>query len=266
MEFNKNTHLDLVGHFYVKPHFLATDMKTSISASTSASTKKQTPSGSIIDFNWKFGNIPNDKFNLPENEGKLDNYSFVNSILYTIDNLYYTSNVQQKMRDCKEFIEMVRSKIYKGKLTKEESDVVKNLENNEYTDSTIQSIVNYLDIFHLIIISNDGPKLFVNKRAKKNVPDYTSAGNLVVIYYDTTRERYSPLEYNLENRETFYISWKEKAFLELLKKFYLYGKPAETKNWAVADLRDWITFFKLPIDISLAKKDIVDKIGKMGLN
>ncbi len=272
MELEINPHLELLNHFYIKVTGNNTKMnKNDIQESNNVLKKQKIYNGTEVKMDWKYSSMTNDTFIIPnldstlvrEDLSKLNNYSFVHSILYTIDNLYYTSNVQQKLRDCKEFVEVFRSKIYKGKLNKEESDVIKNIENNIYTDSTIQSIVNYLNIFHLIILSNEEPKIYFNNKTKKNTSNYKSAGNIVIIYYDTLREVYSPLEYNLEKRDTFYISWKEPEFMEFLKKIHLYNHPTDLKKWAVAELRQWITFFDLNIDISLDKKQIIEKIGSL---
>ncbi len=262
MELTTNPHQDLVSRFYIKTAVHSTEQQKRADVPIS---KKE----SMITYDWKYQGIAADTFViaslLKEESQKLQNYSFVHSILSTIDHLYYSSSTQQKYNDCKDFVEYIRTKIYKSKLTKEESEIVKNLENNTFTDSTIQSIVNLLDSFHLLILSNESPKLFVNSKTKKNVPDYTSSSNLVILYYDNVKENYSPLEYNLENRDNFYINWREKEFLQMIKKVFLYNKPAETKNWAVADLRDWIHFFRLPINPKLSKKEIIEKIGVMGI-
>ena len=272
MQLDINPHVELLSNFYIKVTNNNTKMnKKEILDSVNSIKKQKGSNGTEIEFDWKYESFSNDKFIIPsvdsslvkEDLSKLNNYSFVHSILYIIDNLYYTSNIQQKLRDCKDFIELFRSKIYKGKLNKEESEIIKNIENNVYTDSTIQSIVNYLNIFHLIILSNEQPKVFINGKTKKNPSNYKSAGNVIIIYYDSLREIYSPLEYNLDKRETFYISWQEKEFIEFLKKVFTYNHPSDMKKWAVAELRDWITFFQLDIDISLDKKQIIEKIGSL---
>ena len=272
MELEFNPHVELLSNFYIK----LTDSNTKsnkkeINDSINTIKKQKIYNGTEIKMDWKYEKVKPDNFIIPNMENtliredlsKLNNYSFVHSILYTIDNLYYTSNITQKLKDCKDFIEVFRSKIYKGKLNKEESDVIKNIENNIYTDNTIQSIVNYLNIFHLIILSNESPKLFINKKMKKSEPSYKTASTLVVIYYDTLREVYSPLEYNLDSRDTFYITWKEPEFMEFLKKVLVYNHSTDIKKWTVAELRSWITFFELNIDISLDKKQIIEKIGSL---
>lgn len=270
MELEINPHTELLSNFYIKltiNNNKTNKKKTDISIA--AIEKQKNSNGTEIKYDWHFPSIQSDIFVIPnvenaliiEDLSKLNNVSFVHSILYTIDILYYSSNVQQKLRDCRDFIEIFRGNMYKGKLSKDNSEVIKNIENNIYTDNTIQAIVNYLNIFHLIILSKDNPKIFINGKTKKVEPSYKSASCLVIIYYDTLREIYSPLEYNLDNRDTFYFTWKEKEFIEFLKKVHLFNHPSDIKKWVVADLRNWIKFFELDIDISLDKKQIVQKIG-----
>ncbi len=269
MELEYNPHQELVKNYYFKFNVLNNSNSKNIQDSIKSIKKQNESSKTQIEFNWMFPSITNDKFIVPsiddnlmkQDLNKLNNYSFIHSILYLIDNVYYASSVEQKLRDCREFLELFRSKIYKDKLNKELSDIIKNLENNVYIDNTIQAIVNYLDSFHLLILSNEAPKLFINGKTKKNNPQYNSAGTLVIIYYDHLREVYSPLEYNMKDESTLYISWKEKEFLQMLKKVHLYNHPKEIKKWAVADLREWIRFFNINIDIKLEKKEIIEKMG-----
>lgn len=266
MDLKYNPHLSLLEHFYLKRTLQTAEQKKAVIESNQTLKKQKGSSGTEINFSWNYGTIPNDLFSLPSNDfNKLNNYSFIHSILYMVDSLYYSSNIEQQLKDCKEFIEVFRTKFFKDKLSKDQSDIIKNVENNLYTENTIQAIINYLNSFHLIILSKNKPKLYINGSYKKNIPNYTSSSNLVIIYYDELREIYIPLEYKLDNRDTFYISWREPYFLEMLKKVLLYNQPVETKKWAVADLRNWITFFKLDIDISLDKKQIIEKIGTLQL-
>jgi hypothetical protein len=126
-----------------------------------------------------------------------------------------------------------------------------------------------LNSFHLVILSSDqteAPKLFTNgyNKGKKTFPNYKSSGALIMMYFDHNKEVYYPILYNLDKRENMYISWREDEFLGFIKSVLLWGKPIETKKWAVADLRDWITYFELNIDVSLDKKAILEALpGKM---
>ena len=59
--------------------------------------------------------------------------------------------------------------------------------------------------------------------------------------------------------------WGTSLDLSFIKNVFLWNKPVQTKKWAVSDLRDWITFFELPIDPTLSKNEILEKLPeKMG--
>jgi hypothetical protein len=267
MELSSNFHSLLLDSFYLKPKTASFSSSSIISlpqiqVETRVETRVNTNNEIEFNFNWKFEDTPNESFIIPQFErSKLNNYSFLHSILYSLDTLYYTSNTEQKIRDCVELQELIRSKLFsKSKINKENAEIIKNLENNIYTDNTIQYIVNYFDSFHLIIFEkNNNLKLFTNGSNKKDKLTYNSASSIVLIYFDTLKEIYSPLEYKLESRETFYLTWREPEFLQFLKNCYLYDKPKDSKKWPIAELREYIRFFCIDIDISLDKKSILEK-------
>jgi hypothetical protein len=295
-----NYYLELIDNFYVKKAEVDTKLAAISKTGNSDISKKK--SGAGIEYSWNYsGTIKcqslrvgteepelaaNPKglalhgtkrllFTIPstcdeltgQDLSRLNNNSFIHSILYTIDPDYYSGLIDQKRADCTEFIEILRKDFYiKEKLSKEDTSVLQNLENNTYNDSTIQHIVNFLNSFHLIILNSDitePPKLFIcgftGKKGCEN--SYKSASSLVILYFDHNREVYYPAFYDPEDvRENIYILWNEPEFLQFIKNVKLWGKPSETKKWAVADLREWITFFGLSIDTSLDKKAILDKL------
>jgi hypothetical protein len=276
MALTLNPHVRLFNNFYVKKNDV--DIKL---ASTPNATRQKTITPSekpvkktdSIEYSWNSGNkklvfnIPSDKDELTgENLAKLNNYSFIHSLLYIVDPEYYAGLIEQKKADCVEFIEILRKDFYvKEKISKEASSILQNLENNIYTDTTIGHIVNFFNSFHLIILSSDtteAPKLFTNgyNKSKKTNPNYKSASTVILMYFDHNKEVYYPIMYNLDKRDSMYISWKEEEFLQFIRAVTLWGKPSETKKWAVADLRDWITYFELNIDVSLDKKAILEAL------
>jgi hypothetical protein len=285
-----NYYLELLENLYVKKAEVDTKL-AAISKTGIAKTvvKKNTDNGTTIEYSWNYSglNLASSKQVTPHNGilvkrlvftipaicdeltgqdlSRLNNNSFIHSILYTIDPDYYSGLIDQKRADCTEFIEMLRKDFYiKEKLSKEATSILQNLENNTYNDITIQHIVNFLNSFHLIILNSDAsepPKLFMcgftGKKGCEN--SYKSASSLVILYFDHNREVYYPAFYDPEDvRENMYILWNEPEFLQFIKNVKLWGKPSETKKWAVADLREWITFFGLSIDISLDKKAILE--------
>jgi hypothetical protein len=276
MALTLNPHVELFNNFYVKKN--DTDVKLASlprlnTTKTSVSREKPVKQTNQIEYSWNYDgkkclfNIPSDKDELTgENLAKLNNYSFIHSLLYLVDSEYYAGLIEQKRADCIEFIEILRKDFYvKEKISKEASSILQNLENNVYTDLTIGHIVNFLDSFHLVILSSDqteAPKLFTNgyNKSKKAFPNYKSSGALIMMYFDHNKEVYYPILYNLDKRENMYISWREDEFLGFIKGVLLWGKPIETKKWAVADLRDWITYFELNIDVSLDKKAILEAL------
>ena len=267
-----NPHLELLSNFYIKKNDV--DIKL---ASMSSDTKKTTNSVKRVlnelVYSWNRGNSKT-LFNIPDNKDELtgedmsilNNVSFIHSLLYLVDTNYYASLTSQKRKDCLEFIETFRKDVCsKQKISKEVADVLQNIDNHTYTHSCISHIVNYFDSFHLIVLSSDSteaPKLFINGHCKGNKTPYTykSASSLVILYFDNTKEVYYPMLYNIESRDNLFISWREEEYLGFIKNTMLWGKPVETKKWAVADLREWISFFKLPIDTTLDKKAILEAL------
>jgi hypothetical protein len=270
----KNYYLDLLESFYVKRSEIDSKLATvSKSGHTKELVKKCGNNGTSIEYSWNYESTKKLLFTIPaakdeltgEDLTRLNNNSFIHSILYAIDPDYYSCLTEQKRADCIEFIEMLRKDFYiKEKLSKEANSILQNLENNIYSDSTIQHIVNFLDSFHLIILNSDtseGPKLFINGfTGKKGCKvDYKSASCLVILYFDHNREVYYPAFYDPTGvRENMYILWNEPEFMGFIKNVKLWGKPSESKKWAVADLREWITFFEIDIDVSLDKKAILE--------
>jgi hypothetical protein len=267
-----NPHIELLGNFYIKKNDL--DIKL---AGIVTDTKKTTSSTkrvlNEVVYSWNRGNsktlftVPDSKDELTgEDMSILNNVSFIHSLLYLVDTNYYASLTSQKRKDCLEFIETFRKEICsKQKISKELGDVLQNLDNHTYTHSCISHIVNYFDSFHLIVLSSDSteaPKLFINGSCKgnKTTDTYKCASALVIVYFDNTKEVYYPVLYNVEKRDNLFISWREEEYLEFIKNTMLWGKPVETKKWAVADLRAWISFFDLPIDPTLDKKTILEAL------
>jgi hypothetical protein len=267
-----NYYLELLDNFYVKKGEIDSKL-ASLNKSGNKIMVKKIASGDNVEYSWNYSGLKRLIFTIPSNcdeltgqdLSRLNNNSFIHSILYTIDPDYYSCLIDQKRADCIEFIEVLRKDFYvKEKLSKEATSILQNLENNIYSDSTIQHFVNYLNSFHLIILNSDiseKPKLFINgftgKKGCEN--SYKSASSLVILYFDHNREVYYPAFYDPEGvRENMYILWNEPEFMEFIKNVNLWGKPSETKKWAVADLREWITFFGLPIDTSLDKKAILE--------
>lgn len=273
-----NYYLELLDNFYVKKAEVDTKL-AAISKNSSNHIDGHSnivkKSGTTVEYSWNYNGLKKLVFTIPSNcdeltgqdLSRLNNNSFIHSILYIIDPDYYSGLLEQKRADCIEFIEMLRKDFYiKEKLSKEANSILQNLENNTYTDSTIQYIVNFLNSFHLIILNSDSsepPKLFTcgftGKKGCENT--YTSASCLVILYFDHNREVYYPALYDPEGvRENMYLLWNEHEFLQFIKNVKLWSKPSETKKWAVSDLREWISYFKLSIDISLDKKAILEKL------
>ncbi len=270
-----NYYLDLLENFYVKRAEVDTKLAAISKSGTPKEFIKKTGNGTSIEYSWNYNGLKKLLFTIPSNcdeltgqdLSRLNNNSFIHSILYTIDPDYYSGLIDQKRADCTEFIEMLRKDFYiKERLSKEATCILQNLENNTYSDSTIQHIVNFLNSFHLIILNSDvsePPKLFIcgftGKKGCEN--NYKSASSLVILYFDHNREVYYPAFYDPDGvRENMYILWNEPEFLQFIKNVKLWGKPSETKKWAVADLREWITFFGLSVDIKMDKKAILEKV------
>ena len=275
-----NYYLELLDNFYVKKGDVDTKLaaiskpaSNCIGTNSNNSKSGVKKIGTSIEYSWNYSGIKKLVFTIPsscdeltgQDLSRLNNNSFIHSILYSIDPDYYSGLIEQKRADCIEFIEMLRKDFYiKEKLSKEATGILQNLENNTYTDNTIQYIVNYLNSFHLIVINSDviePPKLFICGLTGKKGNDnsYKSASALVILYFDHNREIYYPTFYDPDGvRENIYVLWNEPEFLQFIKNVKLWGKPSESKKWAVADIRDWITFFGLSIDTSLDKKAILE--------
>jgi hypothetical protein len=285
-----NYYLELLDNFYVKKAEVDSKLAAISKTGIGKTAVKKNNDGTNIEYSWNYSGSSDQVtphngilakklvFTIPstcdeltgQDLSRLNNNSFIHSILYTIDPDYYSGLIDQKRADCTEFIEMLRKDFYiKEKLSKEATSILQNLENNTYNDSTIQHIINFLNSFHLIILNSDAsepPKLFINGLTGKKGSDnnYKSASGLVILYFDHNREVYYPTFYDPENvRDNMYILWNEPEFLQFIKNVKLWGKPAETKKWAVSDLRDWITFFELSIDTSLDKKTILEKLPNL---
>lgn len=265
-----NYYLEHLDNFYIKKSEVDSKL-ASIGKDFSKSVKKT--STNTIEYSWNYSGLKKLKFSIPsvcdeltgEDMTRLNTMSFLHSMLYIIDPDYYAGLTEQKRADCIEFIELLRKDFYiKEKLSKEATCILQNLENNIYSDATIQHIVNFFDSFHLIILSSDtseSPKLFINNYSGKkgSKRDYKTASGIVMLYFDHNREVYYPALYDPEDsRENMFISWREQEFLQFIKNVQLWGNQTDTKKWAVADLRDWITFFGLNIDFNLDKKAILE--------
>jgi hypothetical protein len=249
-----NLHLLLLRQFYVKRN--GADVALCAKAKLKAS--KPTVVASVgqqqhhIEYDWRYeGHKTVFDISLArkdeltgEDLSILDNVSFMHSILYLVDlSQHYAAGLTaHKRADCLEVIELVRRHLSKGKVGKEAARSIQNLADHVYADATMQSIVDYFGSFHLIVLSST-PKLFVAGAAGA-----AGAGAVVVVYFDEQKELYYPLTC---------VNWTEKNFMAFLKGVYLWNKPADTKKWAVADLRAYILFFNMPIDTTLDKKAIL---------
>lgn len=268
MALTENYFLSLLENFYIKKN----EFDTKLSAQYSEKPKKAVTinrSTNEIEYSWNFPDTKKFKFQIPssideltgQDLSKLNNISFLHSLLYVVDPTYYSGLTEQKRADCLEFIEILRKDFYvKQKISKEASEILKNLENNVYTDLTIQHIINFFNSFHLIILSSDStqePKLFIANHSKKSPQNYKSAPAIVMMYFDHTREIYYPILYR---EDVLYVTSKDSDFIPFIKNVFLWGKQQLTKKWAIADVRDWITFFELPIDPSLSKNEILEKM------
>jgi hypothetical protein len=267
---SSNYYLEHLDNFYIKKSEVDSKL-ASIGKDVSKSVKRT--STNTIEYSWNYSGLENLKFSIPsvcdeltgEDMTRLNTMSFIHSILYIIDPDYYAGLTEQKRADCIEFIELLRKDFYiKEKLSKEATCILQNLENNIYSEATIQHIVNFFDSFHLIIVSSDigePPKLFINNYSGKkgSKRDYKTASSIIVLYFDHNREVYYPALYDPEDRrEGMSISWQEPEFLQFIKNVQLWGKSSDTKKWAVADLREWIAFFGLNINTELDKKAILE--------
>ena len=266
----ENYLLSLLQNFYIKKN----EFDIKLSTQYSEKPKKAISINRItneIEYSWNFADTKKFKFQIPfaideltgQDTSKLNTISFLHSLLYITDPTYYSGLTEQKRADCIEVIEILRKDFYiKQKISKEASEILKNLENNVYTDLTIQHIINFFNSFHLIILSSDStqaPKLFVPIQSKKSTKNYKSAPAIVMMYFDHNREIYHPILYK---DDCLYLTWTDSEFLPFMKNVFLWGKPPLTKKWAVAELRDWINFFELSIDPTLGKNEILEKMSE----
>lgn len=275
MALTENYHLSLLQNFYIKKNDLDVKLSTQyVEKPKKAITINRTTNE--VEYSWNFADTKKFKFQIPssideltgQDLSKLNNISFLHSLLYLTDPTYYSGLTEQKRADCMEVIEILRKDFYvKQKISKEASDILQNLENNVYTDLTIQHIINFFNSFHLIILSSDStvaPKLFIANDSKKTPKNYKSAAAIIMMYFDHNREIYYPILYK---EDVMYVTWSDTDFIQFIKNVFLWGKPTQTKKWAVSDLRDWITFFELPIDPTLSKNEILEKFSEqMGSN
>lgn len=257
-----NLHLLLLRQFYVKRNGADVALcakaklkasKATVAASATASAGQQQQQHQI-EYDWRYEgrktvfdiSLARKDELTGEDVSILDNVSFMHSILYLVDlSQHYAAGLTaHKRADCLEVIELVRRHLSKGKVGKEAARVIQNLADHVYADATMQSIVDYFGSFHLIVLSST-PKLYPVGGAGSS---YHAAGAVVVVYFDEQKELYYPLTC---------VNWTEENFMAFLKGVYLWNKPADTKKWAVADLRAYILFFNMPIDTTLDKKAIL---------
>lgn len=260
VETTNNIHLLLLRNFYVKRNEtdVALCAKAKLKASKTTMVAAVAAPGQLqqqIEYDWRFeGHTSVLNISLGrkdeltgEDLSRLDNVSFIHSILSLVDlsSQYYAGLVSHKRADCVELLELMRRHLSAGKVGKEAAKVMQNLMDHVYADATMQGIVDYFRSFHLIVLSNnvaEAPKLFAAG------PTYKAAGAVVMVYFDEQKELYYPV---------LCVKWSEEDFVRLLKAVYLWNKPADTKKWAVADLRAYILFFNMPIDATLDKKAIL---------
>jgi hypothetical protein len=252
---SNNIHLLLLGDFYVKR--TAVDVALCAKAKLKASKKTMTVAvdAQQIEYDWRYqGHTTVFDVSLGrkdeltgEDVSRLDNVSFLHSILYLVDSTqhYAAGLTAHKRADCVELLELVRRHLSAGKMGKEAARITQNLTDHVYTGATMQSIVDYFHCFHLIVLSNnvaEAPKLYAAG------PTYQAAGAVVMVYFDEQKELYYPISC---------VQWHEENFMRFLKGVYLWNKPIDTKKWAVADMRAYILFFGMPIDTTMDKKALL---------
>lgn len=229
----------------------------------------KTPNDTFV-FNWTgMGKTVSQTFTM-ESRNMIPNDSFIASILYAVDPTFYIADEKKQRRDVDGVIELIRGTILKhSKVTKEHADMLKQLEHHSYTDNVIQYIINWFGSFHCIVLNKQNtdvaPKLFLvgNTSGQKVIQKWTTASHLVVLLYDAVRESYQPIMPN-ENESTYWMSWRQPEFIQMIRRPLLWGKPAELKKWAVSDLRQWIQRFGLDIEVELDKKTILEKLEARG--
>lgn len=264
MEPEVNVHLQLLQRFYLKKNAMDIDLgaKATVKAKTTISAPL-TPT--LIEYDWCY-NGHKTTFGIPpaideltqEDASVLNNVSFMHSLLTILDQppCYTSFTAKHKRADCAALVEKIRHDLSGRKMTKELGGIAHNLNSHLYTDATMQYIVNYFGTFHLIVLSNNvaqAPKLFSPAvPTQPAVPE-----DLVLLFFDEQKEIYHPVLYDADTRPHLKITREEPAFKNFLQATFLWNKPAETKKWAVSDLRAYITFFNLPIDVKLDKKAIL---------
>lgn len=254
-----NVHLQLFQHFYLKKN--AADIDLAAKATVKAQTTISAPlTPTVIEYDWCYkGNKT--IFGIPplvdeltqEDASTLHNVSFIHSLLTLLDQppCYTSFTIKHKRADCAALVEKIRNDITSRKVTKELSGVCHNLNSHIYTDATMQYIVNYFGTFHLIVLSNNvaqAPKLFS--------PGGVGADDLVLLFFDEQKEIYHPVLYDIDTRPQLKITRDESAFAHFLQATFLWNKPTEIKKWAVSDMRAYISFFNLPIDVKMDKKTL----------
>ena len=270
MEPEVNVHLQLLQRFYLKKNAMDIDLgaKATVKAKTTISAPL-TPT--LIEYDWCY-NGHKTTFGIPpaideltqEDASVLNNVSFMHSLLTILDQppCYTSFTAKHKRADCAALVEKIRHDLSGRKMTKELGGIAHNLNSHLYTDATMQYIVNYFGTFHLIVLSNNvaqAPKLFSPAvPAQPAVPTQPAVPeDLVLLFFDEQKEIYHPVLYDADTRPHLKITREEPAFKNFLQATFLWNKPAETKKWAVSDLRAYITFFNLPIDVKLDKKAIL---------
>jgi hypothetical protein len=270
MEPEVNVHLQLLQRFYLKKN--AVDIDLGAKATVKAKTTISAPlTPTLFEYDWCSHNGHKTTFGIPpaideltqEDASVLDNVSFIHSLLTILDQppCYTSFTAKHKRADCAALVEKIRNHLLgRQKITKELSGVAHNLTSHRYTDTTMQYIVNYFNSFHLIVLSNNvaqAPKLF-SPAIEPAAESAAEPEALILLLFDEQKEIYHPVLYDADKRPQLKITRDESAFTLFLQAVFLWKKPAETKKWAVSDLRAYITFFKLPIDVKLDKKAILD--------
>lgn len=262
-----NIHLMRMRQFYLKKSEV--DVTMCAKATLKAQTTLAPVTANTIEFDWNCGGrktlftIAEDM--TLEDTTKLHNVSFVHSLLYVVNApLYFTGMTIHKRADCEQFIEKIRTDVCAKKMTKEIKGVAHNLQAHVYTDATVQYIVNFIGRYHVILLSNtvaQAPKLFAVTKEGVAKNYLAASDGLLFIYFDNHREIYYPVYYCQAHQEhQLHIAATAPDFVRFLTAAFCWGKPSEAKKWAVADLRAFITFFDLPIDITLDKKSIAEQV------
>jgi hypothetical protein len=270
-----NIHLERLTNLYFKPTLTppvstisATNKQSIGSKSGSIQSMIQSPAPvskmdtdkHTFQFTWSgMGKQIPQTFSFEERT-MLPNDSFIASMMYAMDTMFYISDDKKQRKDVDGVIECIRGSILRhSKITKEQAEIVKQLEQHVYSDKVIQYIIDYFQCMHCVILSRNpetAPTLFLVQK-QRGVREWNTASQLLVLLYDEVRDSYRPIMPE-ENTETFWVSWRQSEFRKLIERPLLWNKPAELKKWPVAELREWIELFDLDIDIGLDKKKIVE--------